>query len=241
MYHVSPASQLLSWPQCRNVRELGGLATSGGRQIRPGALVRSDALTRLDAEGIQQVRAYGVSRILDLRASWELRNGSQHPFCDDSIYRRAPFIDESRDHERDPAEEHTLADLYRGSINRNGRTIAAAVTAIAEAPPGPVVLHCLSGADRAGMLVALVLDTLAVKRDLIADDYARSHDAYAEIHEPASHVQDRAQCRTSILDTLDHVDQRHGGATRYLSEHGTADSTLDRLRKRLLDTKPQPL
>lgn len=234
-------STLLSWPQCRNVRDLGGMVTSDGRRIRLGALVRSDALTRLDADGIQQFRAHGVSRVLDLRASWEIRNGSRHPFCDDPIYRHAPFIDESRDHERNLADEHTLVDLYRGSIDRNGRTIAAVVTALAEAPPGPVVAHCLSGADRAGILVALILDTLTVNRDMIADDYARSHDAYAETDESATHAQDRAQYRTAILDTLDYVDQHHGGPTRYLSEHGTTAVTLDCLCERLLTPQPRPL
>jgi hypothetical protein len=37
----------LTWPNCLNVRDLGGLPTSDGRQIGSGALIRSDNLSRL--------------------------------------------------------------------------------------------------------------------------------------------------------------------------------------------------
>ena len=52
--------------------------------------------------------------------------------------------------ERDPSAERDLADLYRGSLDRNVRQVAAAVRAFLDAPPGPVVVHCAArqGPDR---------------------------------------------------------------------------------------------
>ena len=41
------APMRLTWPNCLNVRDLGGLPTSDGRQIGSGALIRSDNLSRL--------------------------------------------------------------------------------------------------------------------------------------------------------------------------------------------------
>ena len=53
------------------------------------------------------------------------------------------------DHLRDPAAERHLGDLYRGSVDRNGRTIAAAVQHLVQAPegecPGPLLLGRTDG------------------------------------------------------------------------------------------------
>ncbi|MET9022612.1 tyrosine-protein phosphatase [Actinopolymorpha sp. NPDC004070] len=61
-----------------------------------------------------------------------------------------PFIDERLDGERDRTAEHTRADLYRGSLDRNGNQIAIAVGAVASSAEGAVVVHCLSGVDHTG-------------------------------------------------------------------------------------------
>lgn len=216
----------LDWPDCRNVRDLGGLPTIDGRRTRQAALVRADCLDRLSPAGMGAVRDYGVVRILDLRASWELR-GNGHPFAGDPSYLVSPFIDESRDHERDPSAEHTLADLYRGSIDRNGRCIAESVRNVVTAPPGPVVMHCLSGADRTGMLAALVLDAVGVERDAIVTDYARTHEVYD--------TPDGRPSTVTITETMQHLRTAHGGSRSYLRTNGLTDVELDGLRDRMID------
>jgi protein-tyrosine phosphatase len=262
------------WRKCRNVRDLGGLPAHGGGLTRRDALIRADTLDRLSDHGITQVKDAGVARIVDLRSPGEA-SGVMHPFHADSTYQMVPFIDERRDHERDPAAEHTLADLYRGSVDRNARRIAAAVTAIATAPEGAVVVHCASGKDRTGMLVALVLDVMGVPRSLIADDYAVSerclgvtpgstgtaspttataasvttspritttasvttspgHDNSVD-PQPRKEWMSRAHPST-ILETLEHVDRRHGGVHAYLSAGGVSPTQLDELRSRLVVT-----
>ena len=84
----------LSWPDCRNARDLGGLPTESGGRIRTGALVRADNLTRLTPAGIAAVHRLGVRRIIDLRSAdevaarwrsprrkphWPRRLGMSHP------------------------------------------------------------------------------------------------------------------------------------------------------------------
>ena len=88
-----------------------------------------------------------------------------------------PWIDPERDHERDPEAESTLADVYRGSLDRNVRRVAAVVRAFLDAPSGPVVLHCAAGKDRTGMAVARLLETAGVPREHVVADYALSEEA----------------------------------------------------------------
>jgi protein tyrosine/serine phosphatase len=178
-------------------------------------------LDRLTSAGIAAVRRYGIGAIVDLRSSWEF-TGAPHPFGADPGYRNVPFIDAIRDRERDPASEHTRADLYRGSINRNGRCIAIAVRAIAEAAPGAVVVHCLAGADRTGLLVALLLDALGVDRSAIVQDYNRTDD-------------DPTREPDTMQRTLDHIDNRWNGSRAYLSTHGLTQAEFSVLGNRLLE------
>ncbi|WP_130446042.1 tyrosine-protein phosphatase [Kribbella rubisoli] len=57
--------QPLVWPDCRNVRDLGGGA------IQPGRLIRSDNLDQLAAAGLAAVQTAKISRFVDLRSAWE--------------------------------------------------------------------------------------------------------------------------------------------------------------------------
>jgi protein-tyrosine phosphatase len=220
----------LHWPNCHNVRDIGGLSTLGGSKTRHRQVVRADSLDRLNDAGMAAARGYGLGTIVDLRSPWEL-SATPHPFASDPWYRSVPFIDAERDHERDPAIERTRADLYRGSIDRNGRCIAAAVRAIVDAPPGVVVLHCLSGADRTGMLVALLLDALGVERPAIVRDYDRTHECLASLPDAASISVPEPE---TMPQTLRHLDERWGGSRAYLQRHGLTRDHLDALSTRLL-------
>jgi protein-tyrosine phosphatase len=237
----------LVWPGCRNVRDLGGLPVVTGGLTRSGALIRADSLNRLTAAGIAAVRARGMARILDLRSVWELPD-QPHPFHDDPIYRLLPFIDDNRDKERNRAGERTRADLYRGSVDRNSRQIAAAVAAIADAPRGAVVIHCLSGVDRTGMLAAIVLDAIKVERSAIAADYASSEQELGSATPRPPDEQNGAEERPrpgsspgllapagpeTIIEVLEHIDGRHGGVRTYLKRNGVTGRTLTKLRERL--------
>ena len=67
-----------AWPEgCYNARDLGGLVTRDGRRIRPGALLRSDAVDHLTARGWRQLADHGVKTIIDLRNEDEIGSGSR--------------------------------------------------------------------------------------------------------------------------------------------------------------------
>ena len=57
----------LDWEGCFNVRDLGGLSASGGRETRWGAVVRADSLEQLTATGWAAHSEHGVRTVIDLR------------------------------------------------------------------------------------------------------------------------------------------------------------------------------
>jgi rhodanese-related sulfurtransferase len=223
---LSPVTRL-GWDGCRNARDVGGLPTRSGRTTRAGTLIRTDSLDRLSPAGRSALTAAGAGLVLDLRSDWELEE--EHPLDGDPAYVRIPWIDPEADLLRDP-DETRIARIYRGSLDRNVVQIAAAYRAISAAPlDAPVVVHCRSGKDRTGLLVAILLDLIGVPRDVIAADYALS--------EVLLEITDRpVDLRTppeAVLESLDHLDRAYGGSRAYLVRIGLTDTEIGRLTARL--------
>jgi protein-tyrosine phosphatase len=160
------------------------------------------------------------------------------------MYVVSPLVDPEMDHLRDPSSETNLLDLYRGSIDRNGRTIADAVHRVADAAPGGVLVHCSAGKDRTGILLAVLLSALDAPDAAIIEDYTQSEGRlvayFADVLSATVDEQRRervATYRHATADTmsglLEHVRRHHGGAATYLRRHGVADHDLHRLALRL--------
>lgn len=165
----STSTVQLHWPNCLNVRDVGGTPVAGGGVVRRGALIRSDHHGRLTDEGRAAVRAIQAGMIIDLRTEAERRRDPS-PFVDTPIYRHVPFEDPF-----DPTRpDGRLAEVYRGTLDRYRSFVGAAVVAVAEAPPGPVIVHCHAGKDRTGLLVALLLRGVGVTAEVVAEVHLRS-------------------------------------------------------------------
>ena len=239
-------SRRLEWEALLNARDLGGLPTAGGRETRWGAVVRSDSLSSLTPAGRDAAVAYGIRTIVDLRLPFELKD-EPNPFAARDqhgvAYHNVSFIDPAS---RPPGMATTLAEDYLGMLDRFGRRVARVVTTIADAPDGGVVIHCAAGKDRTGLIVALLLSTAGVAPELIADDYAltaeslRSRDERYLAEGPGERAEREAAIRhfrarpEVMAEVLAGLDDRYGGAERYLLGIGVRPADVDRIRARLL-------
>ncbi|MEU8223352.1 tyrosine-protein phosphatase [Kribbella sp. NPDC048915] len=130
----------LTWPNCLNVRDLGGLPTTDGGQIGAGALIRSDNLSRLTEAGVRAVRRADVSRIIDVRTPEECK-GDPSPFATEPVYWNIPLYND--DDPYDPAL--SIDQQYAAMLDLHPELFASAVGAFADAPTGAVVVHCHAG------------------------------------------------------------------------------------------------
>ncbi|MEV4266794.1 tyrosine-protein phosphatase [Kribbella sp. NPDC049584] len=202
--------QPLAWPDCRNTRDLGGLPATGG-EIRTGRLIRSDNLDQLTPAGLAAVHAARISRFVDLRSAWECET-FRSPYVDDPRLVNVPLWDPG-----DPdISELGLFEQYRILLDDYAERVAAAIVAIADAPPGCVVVSCHAGKDRTGVVVALTLALVGVPRELVAADYEAS-----------------GASRETIVRVLDHVRTQYGGTAAYLLNSGATTEQLDGLSGRL--------
>jgi hypothetical protein len=160
------------------VRDLGGLRTSDGRVTRRGAVVRGDNLDRLSPAGWSALEAYGIRTVVDLRNDDELgHDGAPRPAGIATV--RVP-LDDAADTEMwegfwaDGLDGSPL--YYRPFLERKPERCAAAISAVARAAPGGVVVHCGAGRDRTGLVTMLLLALVGVAPDEIASDYELSAD-----------------------------------------------------------------
>jgi hypothetical protein len=235
----APERQLL-WDGCFNVRDLGGLRTLDGRQIRRGALVRADKVAGLSASGWAALVEHGIRTIVDLRRPSE---------CQPDLAPRPSLLTTVSAPLEDEADTAFWAEwrprsgtplYYRPFLERFPRRVAAAVAAIAEAGPGGVVVHCAAGRDRTGMVTLVLLALLGVAPDAIVADYLLSADGLrrrsAHLGQPDEDIAAQQLLRRAgttaaaelalVLSTLDPV--------AYLRAGGLREAHLDALRSRLL-------
>ncbi|MBO1417058.1 tyrosine-protein phosphatase [Streptomyces sp. FH025] len=229
----------LAWDGCLNVRDLGGLPTDSGRPTARGAVVRADNLDRLTAEGWDTLLDHGVRTVVDLRDAEEYKPLLPLPEGVDLV--RVPL-----DELAGPAwwEAHGRLDgtplALRPYLDHCPHAAAALVTAIADARPGGVVVHCGAGRDRTGLAALLLLALAGVDRAAIAEDYLLSGpnirplygmlglpDPYRRIDAVLAEAGTTAEAAlASVLDGLDPV--------AYLLAAGVTSERIAAARGRLL-------
>jgi protein-tyrosine phosphatase len=155
---------------CWNLREIGGYATTDGRITRWGQILRSDSLQGLSAEGQQQLLAYPLRSIIDLRHTTEIE-GAPNVFAQapEVIYHHIPLLD-VRD------EDWSKIDLWQVNKNLLDEQVGLkqVFTVLASKDTFPVLIHCTAGKDRTGLVIALLLGLLNVPAETIIEDYRLS-------------------------------------------------------------------
>ena len=159
-----------------NLRDLGGTETSDGRVIRRGMLIRSANLFNAEEADLE-----GVSAVIDLRTSGERAEAPDRVWGRE--YLILPILEDltagiTRERAADDIFVPDMADLYRHMGAERIPAIRRAVLAVMEHDfsSGAVLWHCSVGKDRCGLISALVLEALGVRRDVIMADYLKTND-----------------------------------------------------------------
>jgi protein tyrosine/serine phosphatase len=250
---LSP-SRDLTWDGCLNVRELGGLPTADGGETRTGSIVRADSVQQLSKEGWQALVDHGVRTVIDLRGDHEREDDPPAELPFEVLH--VPFMEASEAEWEEIAEEIEAAaaaapdvatstrDVYLIFLKHFRDNVAAAIRAVAGAPQGGIVIHCVGGKDRTGLLAAFLLHLAGVPGDEIAADYALSEERLLPRHEACfAAAEDDAELErlkriaqtpaASMTGVFEELERRHGGIEGYLRHTGVSDEELEQARARL--------
>lgn len=168
--------------------------------LRPGRLLRSSELSRLDDQGRDRLLRIGVADVADLRSPREVtRRGpglvpagvAIHllPFPDlagdqapesasphEDAFRKMMEEKPDADSAADVASRYMLEEYQRfPTLGGSRRAVQRVVSLLAAGRP--VLAHCFAGKDRTGFVVASVLQAAGIDRDVVMEDYLRSNTA----------------------------------------------------------------
>jgi protein tyrosine/serine phosphatase len=251
---LPPRARDLIWDGCLNVRDLGGLATADGGETRFGAVVRADSVSLLSDEGWRALVEYGVRTVVDLRGDHEREDDPPADLPVEVLH--VPFMEASEAEWEEIAGELEAAtavapddatatrEAYLIFLERFQANVAAAVRAVANAPEGGVVIHCVGGKDRTGLLAAFLLHLAGVSDEDVAADYALSEDRLRSRHEAwfeaAESEEELERLRriaqtpaASMAGVFAELARRHGSVEGFLRDAGSTEEELTLVRGRL--------
>jgi protein tyrosine/serine phosphatase len=226
-----------------NLRDLGGLHTASGATTLPSRLLRSESPHTLSESGLQALLDSGVGAVVDLRTTEE-RERRPSPLAGAGVHTaHAPIF---TDEDEYPDHLTTADEVYCWWLRVRRTGVYGAMSAVADAPSAPVLVHCHAGKDRTGVVVALVLRLAGVSIDDIADDYAKSGVQLAEML-----ARDRITAvergmneavverlftvrREAMVLTMECVDSEHRGAESLMRSLGLTAAQIERLTTLLL-------
>ena len=145
-----------------NARDLGGLPRRGGSRTPPGVFFRAENVDRLTPA------ACTCSQPAE-----RAHDGSPRP---------AWLTTRHVDHDGLDAHPEFWADYWENGLvgtalyylphlatlpERTGAVLAA----LADAPEGGVLFHCMAGRDRTGLIAAILLSAVDTEPEAIVDDY----------------------------------------------------------------------
>ena len=164
-------SRQLEFEKIRNIRDLGGMKTSGGKHIKSGKLIRCGQLSDLSESDLEKMAGI-VDMSVDFRTEKE-REEKPDVSLSGVSYRHIPIVDNlsagiSREEDADralmerllfkpEAAKMYMCDMYRSFVSETSLSqYESFFRLLLNRYDKAVLWHCTAGKDRAGIASAIV-------------------------------------------------------------------------------------
>ena len=239
-----PTQRRIPIPGTHNFRDAGGYRVDGGGSVRWRTLFRSDSLHAVPQQGLDRIVELGIRNAVDVRYPHETRSLANPLSSHAAVaYHNSPLADLSG-----PWSEpiSTLEELNLLFLERHPSHVSAALQRFAAPGAFPALVSCMTGKDRTGLIVALLLGIAGVSREDIVRDYmlsdALTRDLRAQIVRNAVSdgadeklVRELSSIRPSVMErTLDHLEAGYGGAVGYARSAGLTSEQVESIRGALV-------
>jgi protein tyrosine/serine phosphatase len=231
---------MVTFTDLYNFRDLGGYPSADGRTVAWRRLFRSDDLGRLACdEDRDRFRALEIRTVVDLRRPEEVDELGRVPGFAGLAYHHLHLVHPQWDPQdsADRSDRTTfLVSRYSEMAATGGDAIGDALRLIADARSAPLVVHCIAGKDRTGMVSALTLSLLGVDDETIGADYALSETSEAAFRaargeQPKPYMISPAAAMTGFLDQLR---AGYGSVEAYAKSVGVTEDHCAAMRAHLL-------
>lgn len=227
-----------------NFRDLGGLPLVSGGTFPGRRLFRSGTFSLLTpGETDELVSSLGLATLIDLRTRSE-RERSHQRFPDRVRVFEFPFLTEIHPEWERPSDQSppAIAHRYLDMLEGQGREALPPIISTITRDRLPMAIHCESGKDRTGIVIALLLALVGVTDQAIADDYTRSGPSLQRLASDPANTGVFAPDPPSEYETspetmqlfLDGVRNRYGSIEELAITSNVAADDLHRARASLL-------
>ena len=242
-------SRHLNLAGASNFRDLGGYPAKDGRRVRWRQIFRSNHLGHLTEADIAALRPLGLKSAFDFRGTEE-RNLAMCGLTEIAVHSlpieptvvaalRARLAERGAVSATDALE--VMRDSYRNYVRYSTPSFRTLFSHLIE-DNAPLVIHCTAGKDRTGFACALILHTLGVPDDLIAEDYLLTNRFYRRDPSASSDLPDEvrqvlASVEASFLAAaFDSISADYGDLETYISDGlGIRAGERARLQQRYLE------
>ncbi|MEU3076265.1 tyrosine-protein phosphatase [Streptomyces laurentii] len=206
----------------RNLRDAGGVGA-----LPPGTLFRSGALHALAPDGARQLAALGIRTVVDLRSRPEAAERPDALHGVGIAHAHVPVFAERGW----PAGQPELYEAMAGRAGHATLAVLRRLTAEGAEDGGPVLVHCASGKDRTGVVVAAVRSLFGASEAEVTADFVRSN---AELGLSAAPLTSEAMpghntlpvAPAHLLAALRWIRAHHGSLPAWLRAHGATEREL---------------
>lgn len=184
-----------------NARDIGGYYTTDGQyQVRTGVLFRSGNLHDATAEDVAKLQELGVTKIIDLRNSFEILTAKNQDVPGAEYINLSPmsipnlFVMNTEDWMTIlRAVKSGVMDTYMANMYRQLVEDPAAIKAyqqffreVLDANGAPILWHCKDGKDRTGIAALFLLAALdVVDEEVLMAEYMNTNVFKAEARQNA--------------------------------------------------------
>ena len=183
-----------------NARDIGGYYTADGQyRVKTGLLLRTGNLHEATDADIQALQDLGVSKIIDLRMTYEVALAKNQSVPGAEYIHISPmFIPNLFVMNTDDwmailrAMKTGVMDTYMANMYRQLVEDPVAIRAyqqffreVLDANGAPIVWHCKDGKDRTGIAAAMLLAALGCDEDVLKAEYMNTNFFKAEARQNA--------------------------------------------------------
>lgn len=164
-----------------NFRDLGGMQTTDGKQVKRHRLLRSGEIVTINQVSKERLAQHQLTKIIDLRSKEEIES-KPDDHLEQVDYR---WIDIMKDVQENAsmdqlfqmndlvAVDRHMKQIYFNLVQNKGaqKGYQEFIHQLLETEQGGVLFHCFAGKDRTGMAAVFALSLLEVPAQAIMQDY----------------------------------------------------------------------
>lgn len=171
-----------------NFRDIGGLSTTDGRVMKTGVMYRSNEPHKLSLKDLDKFNGLNLKVICDLRTPNERRARlPRFVESEKTLTVNVPFYQNDEDFTRFQIYRQIMSQIrtvdfyqmmkvfYRKVLFESTDQIRDVMVLLADQHGSPTLIHCASGKDRTGIIVAIVQLVAGVPRQEVVSDYLLSN------------------------------------------------------------------